>query len=97
MQNLWGLLRSISLFFPMSNVFVQLIPIKSFAEDGSYRIIDPNLITALSTLVTLFVILDTFSKRKLISAPAIRRQAWPIFLFGISMLVLYTCLYFFPR
>lgn len=97
LQSLWGLLGSISVLFPLSNAFTKLIPLENMANDGSYRILSPDLITALATLVTLFVILDTFSKRTLIFGSALRHQAWKAFAFGFLMLITYLALYFFPR
>jgi hypothetical protein len=92
LQGLWGLLGSISVFFPLSNFFTKI-----YLNDGNYRKLSPDLITALAVLITLFVILDTFSKRALISSTDLRVQARKTFAFGILMLVIYIGLYEVPR
>ncbi|MFZ5450064.1 MAG: hypothetical protein ACOZFS_15655 [Thermodesulfobacteriota bacterium] len=98
LQGLWGILGSISVFFPLSNVFTKLIPLyRHGSNDEGYRILSPDLITAFATLVTLFVILDTFSKRTLISGINFRRQAQKTFAFGVLMIISYLVVYFIPR
>jgi hypothetical protein len=88
LHGLWGILGSISVFFPLSNWFTKI-----YLNDGNYRKLSPDLITALATLVTLFVILDTFSKRTLISGVDLRNQARKTFAFGILTLIIYIVLY----
>ena len=36
LQNLRGILAGISVFFPLSNVLIKLIPMKSMSEDGVF-------------------------------------------------------------
>jgi len=96
-QNLWGSLAGISVLFPLSNVFVMIIPLQIFEEDGVYVHLSPSLITAIATLVSLFVILSTFTNRSTFKEQRkrreIQRQAWISFVVGILALVIYLAIY----
>lgn len=86
------------MFFPLSNVLVKLIPLKSYGEEGGvYEHLSPSLITTIATVVTLFVILWTFSHRSTFKGNrkrrGIQRQAWISFEAGILALVLYVAIY----
>ncbi len=92
LKNLWGLLAGTSIFFPLSNVLLRAIPLSAYGEeDGVFDQISPFLITTLATVVTLFVVLVTFSGRDDFREPAksrrVRRAAW--LSFGISILSLF--------
>jgi hypothetical protein len=92
--NLWGLLAGISVFFPLSNVLVKVIPLGRFGDDGGvYDHLSPPLVTGVATLVTLFVILSTFARRHTFKAdtagPAIERRAWLSFAAGALALTTY--------
>jgi len=98
--NLWGILASVSVFFPLSNVFVKVIPLKRYGEDdGVYDHLSPPLVTAIATLVTLFLVLWTFANRdrfrKPSAWPGIQRGAWGSFAAGILALVLYLIIHTF--
>lgn len=90
LSTLWGLLAGISVFFPLSSVFIQVIPLKAWGDnDGVFNILSPPLITAVATVVTLFVVLSTFGRRdalKGIGGRDARRQAW--ISMGVSMAAL---------
>ncbi len=98
LQSLWGILAGISVFFPLSNVLIKLIPMKSMFEDGVFVHLSPPLITAIATIVTLFVILWTFGKRHQLNVKKqlkqIVRQAWISFGAGSLSLVSYLVIYF---
>ncbi len=92
LKNLWGLLAGTSIFFPLSNVLLRAIPLRAYGEeDGVFDQISPFLITTLATVVTLFVVLVTFSGRDEFREPAksrsARRGAW--LSLGISILSLF--------
>jgi len=91
LQGLWGILTGISIFFPLSNVFFSVIPLKSMSEDGALACLSPAFITATATLATLFVILWTFSNRG--DIPKLKSKAWISFLIGIFALVSYVVIY----
>lgn len=98
LQNLWGLLANISVVFPLSNVFIKIIPLKAYGEEGGvFEHLSPPLITTVATLVTLFVILGTFSNRDTFKEKqkrqGIQRQAWISFMIGIVSLVIYLIIY----
>jgi hypothetical protein len=92
LSNLWGLLAGISVFFPLSSAFIQVIPMKAYGDDaGVFNILSPPFITTVATIVTLFVILSTFGRRDSFNGPGkngARYQAWVSM--GISMTALIT-------
>lgn len=97
-QNLWGLLAGISVVFPLSNVFIKIIPLKAYEEDGGvFEHLSPSLITAVATLITLFVILGLFSNRDTFKEKQkrqeIQHQAWISFVIGILALVIYLVIH----
>lgn len=100
LQSLWGILAGISVLFPLSNVFIKLIPLRCLHDDppGALGYLSPGLITAVATIITLFVILLTFGKRHnfkaLTERGPIQRQAWLSFAFGLLALIFYFAVYF---
>lgn len=89
LSTLWGLLAGISVFFPLSSVFLKVIPLKPYEADGVFNHLSPPLITAVATVVTLFLVLSTFGQRdeyKEMSRKNVRRQAW--ISMGVSMIAL---------
>jgi len=93
LKNLWGILAGVSVFFPLSNVLVKVIPLQSLEHDGAFATLTPSLVTTLATITTLFLILWTFSHRSELTAlpqrRAIRRRAARSFAAGGLTLVLY--------
>lgn len=100
LQSLWGVLAGISVFFPLSNVLLKVIPLGYMQDDppGALEFLSPSLITTLATIVTLFVILQTFRQRNYLRTrkqkDAIQRQAWIAFGVGILGLLFYLVVYF---
>lgn len=98
LQSLWGILAGISVFFPLSNVLIKLIPMKPMSEDGVFVHLSPPLITAITTIVTLFIVLWTFGKRHQFKMKKqlkrIVRHAWLSFGVGLLSLVIYLAIYF---
>jgi hypothetical protein len=96
--NLWGLLAGISVFFPLSNVLVKVIPLGRYGEEGGvYDHLQPSLVTGVATVVTLFVILSTFAHRNAFrtdgAAAGIGRRAWLSFAGGVLALVAYLVIH----
>ncbi len=95
-QDLWGMLAGVSIFFPLSNELMRVIPIGGFYDEppgsGAFQYFSPELVTSIATLVTLFVVVSTFGRRHRYNvgnfAP-VRRQAWLAFGLGIASLALY--------
>ena len=83
-----------------SNVLIKLIPLRHLHDDpsGALGYLSPCLITAVATLITLFVILLTLGNRHKFKAlkerRLIQRQAWLSFAFGLLALVFYFAVYF---
>jgi len=72
--------------------------LKAYGEEGgTFEHLSPSLITAVATLVTLFVILWTFSNRSKFKEKqkrqGIQRQAWISFVIGILALVIYLVIH----
>ena len=89
------MLAGISIFFPLSNVFFKVIPIRSTQDDpsGGWSYLSPQLVTAVSTMITLFVLLWTFGQRSRFRIRSknfnVSRQAWISLILGFISLVLY--------
>ena len=75
LQSLWGILAGISVFFPLSNVLIRVIPLSSIYDDpgGALTYFSPELVTAVTTLVTLFIVLWTFGNREKLKTKKERR------------------------
>lgn len=99
LRNLWGILAGISVFFPLSNVFIQIIPLGTFDDGGVLVWFSARLFTTSATLVSLFLILWTFGQRQHFQSTRktgkIQRQAWISFGLGLSALVTYLAVYYF--
>ncbi len=96
--NLWGVLAGISIFFPLSNVLVRVIPLGRYGDEGGvFDVLPPSLVTAVATLGTLFLILSTFAEREAFTTRdgvvRIKRHAWASFAVGLLALVAYLVLY----
>jgi hypothetical protein len=96
-KNLWGILAGISVFFPLSNVLLDAIPLRACGDDGAFEHLAPSLITTVATVVTLFVVLVTFTGRNQFRDPrkrrAMLRRAWFSFGIGLLSLLAYLVLY----
>jgi hypothetical protein len=100
LQNLWGILAGISVLFPLSNLLLRLIPLKTFDyQEGVLVWFSPGLFTTLTTLVSLFLVLWIFGQRQNFKSKrgsvGIRRQALISFVIGLTALVGYLILYYF--
>jgi hypothetical protein len=98
LQSLWGMLAGITVLFPLSNVFTDLIPLKTIEDpEGVLGFFSPALVTALATLVTLFVVFATFNRRRDLAGAAqrgrVRREAQLAFSLGLVALFLYLAVY----
>lgn len=92
LQNLWAILAGISVLFPFSNVFAQIIPLAQWGE-GGFAYLSPPLVTAISTVACVFVILWTFGRRQQFTRArkrkSIQKQAGISFALGVAALVVY--------
>lgn len=98
LQNLWGLLAGISVFFPLSSILIHAIPLRAYGtENGVFDHLAPALITTIATLVTLFVVMVTFASRYQLQRPmqrkAMLRNAWFSFGAGLSSLLAYLVIH----
>lgn len=99
-KSLWGLLASVSVFFPLSNVLLAAIPLRAYgADDGVFDQLSPHLLTTVASVVTLFVLLVTFSGRSRFTdtrrRPVLLREAWYSLALGLLSLLLYLAIYRF--
>jgi len=94
---LWGILAGISVFFPLSSALLEAIPLGRYGDDGGvFNIFPPHLITLIATVFTLFLVLSTFGKRKVLTARGntnVRRRAWVSLAFGLAAVVAYVSIY----
>jgi hypothetical protein len=98
LRHLWGVLAGVSVLFPLSNTLVRVIPLGSYhVGTGVFDQIAPPVITALSTVVTLFVVLTTFAGRRRARGArgrrAALRRAWWSFGAGLAALLGYLALH----
>jgi hypothetical protein len=100
-QNLWGILAGVSVFFPLSNTFMKVIPIGQFYDEppgsGAFQYLSSELITSVATLITIFVVFLAFSRRhkyEVQGGHALKRQARVAFILGIVSLMAYLSLNF---
>jgi hypothetical protein len=70
--SLWGLLASISVLFPLSNVLVTVIPIES--GGNPFQNLSPGVVTTLTTLTCIFLTFATFGRRSQFSERLRRRR-----------------------
>ena len=99
LRSLWGMLTGISIFFPLSNVFMQIIPLGTFDNGGVLVWFSARLFTTFATVASLFLILWTFGQRNHFQSTrkraTIQKQAWASFVFGLLALVVYLTAYYF--
>ena len=92
LQHLWALLAGVSVLFPLSNVFVRIIPLARWS-DGGLVYVSPALVSGLATLACLFLVLWTFGQREEVRAyrtwSALPGQAVRSFVAGIAALMVY--------
>ncbi len=96
LRNLWAILAGVSVFFPLSNVLAQLIPLAKL-DEGGLAYLSPTLVTTISTVGCLFVILWTFVQRGQYvqeKRAIVRRLAGLSFAGGVVALILYLAVNF---
>jgi hypothetical protein len=97
LNNLWGMLASISVFFPLSNIFAKLIPIDAWDQGGGLVAISPQVFTAIASLGAVFVVFFRFGLREKLNTKEGRQSMWnltpPSFFGGLIALVIYLVLY----
>ncbi|MBI2325543.1 MAG: hypothetical protein HYU87_11370 [Chloroflexi bacterium] len=100
LKSVWGILTGISAVFPLSNVFTQILPLRTTYDDpiGPIHNFSPTLITTVAALVTFFVLLVTFGGRNRVKAKrdrrAVQHTASATFVLGLLSLFLYLGAYF---
>jgi hypothetical protein len=91
--SLWGTLTAVSLTFPLSNVFVRVIPLEGEESFNPLALMPSAPIAATAALVTLFVVLATFGRRHELTLAAprsrLRRGAVISLAAALSALALY--------
>ena len=96
-KNLWTILAGVSIFFPFSNLLMNVIPL-SGGDNGGWSYLSPRLVTAILTVACLFVILLTFVQRKQYkgkkSRRSVQKKAMLSFGIGAVALVVYLTLYY---
>lgn len=103
LQSLWGILSGISLFFPLSNDLLQIIPLAKltdeyWGEGAALMFLSPKLITTITTVTIFFVLLKNINKRqeiKSISRLEIRQSSTKLFGFALVTLVIYLLFIYF--
>lgn len=100
LRSLWGLLTGFSIFFPLSNVFLRLIPMGRLHDDppGALGYLSEDLVTSVATLTVLFVVFSTFGSRDAVrqvpSRRFVQRSARRSFFMGWTALLGYLFIYY---
>lgn len=100
LRSLWGLLAGFSMFFPLSNIFLGLIPLAKLQDDppGALGYLSAELVTSVATLTVLFVVFLTFGNREVVrlakSRRVVRRSASRSFFLGLAALLGYLFVYY---
>jgi hypothetical protein len=93
LASLWGTLTAASLAFPLSNVFVRVIPLEGDESFNPLALMPSAPIAATATLVTLFLVLATFGARHEFAVatrrPRLRRGAVTALALALAALALY--------
>lgn len=100
LQSLWGILSGISILFPLSTAFLKLVPLEErWQTDGYMRgfsFFKPPLVSALTTVIIIFVMFWLVSQRNLFEAQnglKLQRRAVRCFVGGIFSLIFYLAAY----
>lgn len=72
LASLWGLLAAISLFFPLSNLLTEVVPLGDM--DKPFHNLSPALVSLLTTLTCIFLTFATFGRRIQFADRALRRR-----------------------
>jgi hypothetical protein len=72
LHGLWGVLSSVSLLFPLSNLFFDVLPVSKF--ELPFVRLSSQAVTTLATLTCLFAVLASFARRRDFHAAAARRR-----------------------
>lgn len=100
LNSLWGILAGVSVFFPLSNVLLKIIPLGYIADEGpgALEFLSPKLITTLTTVAALFIILQTFHQRGTLRTRkqknVLQHQGWISFGIGMVALLVYLVVAF---
>lgn len=88
LRSLWGLLAGISTLFPLSNAFIQLIPIAGTGRP--LRNLDPAGVSAVTVLTCVFLTFAAVGQRASFQEPARRARyaGWARLSFGIALALL---------
>lgn len=92
LSSLWGILASISLLFPLSNLLAQVVPV----SDGGRPLqnLPPDTVTSVTTVTCLFITFAAFVRRDQFGDPERRprvgRSARISFGFGVAALAVYV-------
>ncbi|WP_373501827.1 DUF6264 family protein [Desulfococcus sp.] len=91
LQGLWGALAGAAVFFPLANASFTVIPMAPLDREGAFHILPAGLVTAIATLLTLFVLFSAFSRRRVLADAG--RKAWIPLIAGVLVLIGYLILH----
>lgn len=99
--NLWGALAIVSIFFPIINNIVRIIPLRSIGENGVLDWFSPELFTTIAVLLSISTILALYNYRssfiKQANLDHLHKMSIKSFVIGIIFLLIYLAFYFFIR
>ncbi len=96
---LWGILTLASVFLPLFNYFLRVIPVQRVEEGGVLYWFSIGFFTVLSVFLNVFILLGAFAYRGSLNASsdtaAFQRQSWTLFAIGAIAILVYLAGYFF--
>ncbi|HEX6558753.1 MAG TPA: hypothetical protein VF021_04805 [Longimicrobiales bacterium] len=95
LKSMWSILAGLSAVFPLSNLLIDAVPVKSW-PDGGFTYLPGGVISAVATICCVFVVFWTFGQRALASSwtrTFVHRRAWRSFVLGVAALVSYLAVY----
>lgn len=96
---LWGILTLASVFLPLFNYFLRVIPVQRVEEGGVLYWFSIGFFTVLSMFLNVFILLGAFAYRGSLNASsdtvAFQRQSWTLFVMGTIAILVYLAGYFF--
>lgn len=61
LASLWGILAAVSVFFPLSNLLTEVVPLGTSGKP--FQNLSPSLVAVLTTLTCIFLTFATFGRR----------------------------------
>lgn len=96
---LWGILTLASIFLPLFNYFLRIIPAQRIEEGGVLYWFSIGFFTVLSVFLNAFILFGALAYRGSLNpssdTAAFQRQSWALLVMGTIAILIYLAGYFF--